>query len=576
MNAPADAAQTLDVARYYAGAWGLLPEFVVGTGAAALLLLDAFGKGKSGGKRPAYLALSVLGLAFFLTIAGTSGHATLFSGMVVLDPFSVFFRILFLVAGVLGVVIALESDEVGEHNTGEYYAMYLGLVLGMMLMAEASDIVMIYLSLELVSLMSYVLAGFRRRDRKSAEAALKYVIYGGAASGVMLFGLSLIYGLTGETQLTLINQSVTETAREVARAGLHAPHAFMPVALTAGIVLSFAGFAYKIAAVPLHMWSPDVYEGAPTPFTAFLSTGPKAAGFAALVRFFLVGFADRDHFAENLLRDVTSLPWPLLLIVVSILTMTLGNLAAIGQSNIKRFLAYSSIAHAGYSLVGLAAFSKAGAASVLVYMTFYVAMNIGAFYAVIWVRDRLGSELITDYKGLGHRAPLVCISMAICLFSLTGLPPLAGFVGKYYLFASVLERGMSIPAIAECAPHLRDGMALLERIQCSLSGGGAFYALALAGVLNSAVSLYYYARVVRNMFLERPEDPTPIEEGLWAKVVLLPISAFLIVFGIYWSPIQTRALEAIDFERPKVFQVRPGITPSTADSTHSAAETARR
>jgi NADH-quinone oxidoreductase subunit N len=575
----ADAAQTLDVARYYAGGWTLLPEYIVGVGAAIVLVLDAFRKGPAG-QRSAQISLLVLGLAFIAALGLGGGEGvSLYSGMVVLDPYARFFRILFLVAGLLGVILTMQSDEVSTKLTGEYYSMFLGLVLGMMLMAEASDIVMVYLSLELVSLMSYVLAGFRRHDRKSAEAALKYVIYGGAASGAMLFGLSLVYGLTGETQLSLINQKVAEIAREAAVQGLsgQATGTLMPVAMIAGLVLAFVGFAYKIAAVPLHMWSPDVYEGAPTPFTAFLSTGPKAAGFAALVRFFVVGFSDPAHYADNLLADVSTLPWPTLIMIISALTMILGNLAAIGQNNIKRFLAYSSIAHAGYTLVGLAAFSKSGAASVLIYMAFYVAMNIGAFYAVIWVRDRLGTELISDYKGLGHRAPLVCVSLAICLFSLTGLPPLAGFIGKYYLFAAILERGVNIPQIAECAPAVHASLSFFGKLNCTIQGSGAFYTLALIGVLNSAVSLYYYARVVRSMFLEQPEDPTPIASDPYAKAVLVPICAFLLIFGVYFAPLANAARSAIDFKRPTVAEVSGQRTPSMAeDVIVPKAESARR
>lgn len=419
MEETAAAAQMVEVSRYYAGAWRMMPETILALGSAVLLLLGAFRRGarqRSGGTGA--ISLGFIAAALVASILCGGQHATLFSGMVVLDPFVDFFRILFCAAGALGIFVAMRSSEIDEHNAPEYYSMFLALVFGMMLMASASDLVMIYLSVELVSLMSYVLAGFRRRDRKSAEAALKYVIYGGAASGVMLFGFSLIYGLTGHTQLSLINGSgiegsvpgsIVSLATETSRAFLAGDEkAVMPVALGAGLVLAFAGFAYKIAAVPLHMWSPDVYEGAPTPFTAFLSTGPKAAGFALLIRFFVVGFADAAN-VDHLMTDISRLPWVLLVIVVAILTMTVGNLSAIGQSNIKRFLAYSSIAHAGYSLIGLAAFSKSGAYSILLYMVFYLLMNIGAFYAVIWVHENVGSDKINDYKGLGERAPFVAV-----------------------------------------------------------------------------------------------------------------------------------------------------------------------
>jgi NADH-quinone oxidoreductase subunit N len=549
---------------YYQGMSALLPEMIIGAGAVVLLLAEAFAGEKGLGRRAGLGAIGILVLALLSSLLVSHEPRTLFMGMVVIDPFAHYFRILSIVAGVLGVAIALRSSEIEERRSGEYYAMFLSLIVGMILMAAASDILMIYIAIELVSLMSYVLAGFRPRDRKSSEAALKYVIYGGAASGVMLFGFSLLYGLTGETQLSVINEKIAAMSFESSRAALHGEQTLVPVALTAGLVLSFAGFAYKIAAVPLHMWSPDVYEGAPTPFTAFLSTGPKAAGFAALIRFFFVGFADQQHFAANhLLEEVTRLPWPQLIIVVSLLTMTLGNFAAIGQSNIKRFLAYSSIAHAGYSLIGVAVFSKSGASYVLLYLAFYVLMNIGSFFAVIWVRERIGSELISDYKGLGYRAPLVALALTVCLFSLTGLPPLAGFIGKFYLFTAALDRGAAYPVIAACAPDMREALSFAGKVQCAVSGGNAFVWLALIGALNSAISLYYYARVVRNMYLQRPDEGAgPIEEDWPAKAILGPIAVALIAGGIYWTPILNACNRAIEFRRPEIAEVRPGPTPS--------------
>lgn len=545
-------AAALDVSQYFAGASAMLPEMILGAGAALLLLVEAFARPDRRGQRPALSAAAILLASLLAALAVADDAArTLFSGMVVVDPFVHFFRVFAAVAGLLGVAVSLRSGELGRDNRAEYYALLLAAVLGMMLMASASDLVMVFVGVELVSLMSYVLAGYRRHDPRGAEAALKYVVYGGAASGAMLFGLSLIYGLTGHTQLALINEAVARLG-ETGGAQL---------ALTAGLVLTFAGFCFKIAAVPLHMWSPDVYEGAPTPFTAFLSTGPKAAGFALLLRFFLVGFSDAS--AGNLLADVSRLPWLLLVVVVAILTMTVGNLAAIGQSNIKRFLAYSSVAHAGYALIGVAAFSRAGAASVLVYMSFYLLMNIGAFYAVIWVREKTGSELIADYRGLGQRAPLVAITLTLCFISLTGLPPLAGFIGKYKLFAAALERAMALGPAAQCAPEHLAGLALLERAGCALSGGGVFYALAILAVLNSAISLYYYFRVVRVMFLEKATDPTPLEVGGLARAILLPVAAALLFFGVYPTPIEVRAEAAIVFARPTLAEVTPDATPST-------------
>ncbi|MEQ9504599.1 MAG: NADH-quinone oxidoreductase subunit N [Deltaproteobacteria bacterium] len=565
--------QVLDVTRYYAGASLMLPELLLGFGAAILLVFEAFAKPVKTVRRPAAFAAALLVGALVLSLLGAGERATVFSGMVVLDPFVDFFRVFSCLAGLLGILVSLKSDEIEVATSGEYYSMFVALVLGMILMASASDLAMMFIAVELVSLMSYVLAGFRKHDRKGAEAALKYVIYGGAASGVMVFGFSLLYGITGQTQLSLINTEVMRFASEAAVVSLGDLNklASMPPALTAGMILAFSGFAYKIAAVPLHMWSPDVYEGAPTPFTAFLSTGPKAAGFAVLLRFFVVGFSDQASFANNLLVDISTLPWLVLVIVVSIATMTLGNLAAIGQSNIKRFLAYSSIAHAGYALIGLAAFSRTGAASVLLYMTVYLVMNIGSFYVVIWVRDKTGSELIEDYKGMGTRNPFVCIVLTLCFVSLTGLPPLAGFIAKYKLFAAALERAFDFEPLARCAPDVVANMGMMAKANCALSGSGLFYALGIAAVVNSAISLYYYFRVVRKMFLEKPDDPTPIPTDGMAKLVLVPVTVLLFFFGLFPDSLERATVAAIEFQRPTIAEIEKLPTPSLPGEVEPAA-----
>lgn len=552
----------MEVSQYYAGASLMLPELLLGFGVAILLLVEAFLPASPDGKRPAYIAGGILVAALGVAFLVSGNQATLFSGMVVVDPFVDFFRIFALVAGLLGILIAINSEELGAKNTGEYYSLFLALVLGMNLMAMAQDLVMIFIAIELVSLMSYVLVGFRKHDRKGAEASLKYVIYGGAASGAMVFGFSLLYGLTGETQLPLINTEIRALVAEVQRASLESlnePAAYPP-AVIAGIVLSFTGFAYKIAAVPLHMWSPDVYEGAPTPFTAFLSTGPKAAGFAALIRFFILGFSDTARFEAGAMdAELSGLPWLLLIIIVSMATMTLGNLAAIGQSNIKRFLAYSSIAHAGYALIGLCAFTKSGAASILLYMAVYLAMNIGAFYVVIWVRSKTGSELIDDYKGLGHRAPLVGVALTIFFVSLTGLPPMAGFIAKYKLFAAALERAFQFEPLAVCAQT--QDLSMLGKLSCALSGGGVFYALGVVAVVNSAISLYYYFRVVRKMFLERPDDPTPLPVDGLTKGLLGATCGFILFFGVFPSGLEARSTHAIQFQQEPAKIAHPAPIP---------------
>ncbi len=558
----------MDVSQYYTGASLLLPELLLGFGAAFLLLIEAFYP-SADGRRPAYIAggilVGALGLAFL--VSGRS--ETLFSGMVVVDPFVDFFRVFSLVAGILGILISLNSNEIGAQNNGEYYTLFLSLVMGMNLMAMAQDLVMIFLALELVSLMSYVLVGFRRHNARSSEAALKYVIYGGAASGAMVYGFSLLYGITGHTQLPMINAAlqglVTQTA-QMSLSQVNVP-ATMPPAVIVGVVLSFVGFAYKIAAVPLHMWSPDVYEGAPTPFTAFLSTGPKAAGFALLIRFFIVGFSDLAKFQSGAVdSELSGLPWLTLIVIVSMATMTLGNLAAIGQSNIKRFLAYSSIAHAGYALIGLCAFTKTGVASILLYLTIYLAMNIGAFYVVIWVREKIGSELIDDYKGLGHRSPLIGVAFTVFLVSLTGLPPMAGFIAKYKLFAAALERAFQFEPLAACAAHA--DLSLMGKLTCALSGGGIFYALSIVAVVNSAISLYYYFRVVRKMFLERPDDPSPLPTDGLTRGILLATCGFVLFFGLFPAGLEARAEHAIAFQSVPAKTTLPREEPEPRVAVH--------
>jgi NADH-quinone oxidoreductase subunit N len=352
---------------------------------------------------------------------------------------------------------------------------------------------MIFLALEFVSITSYILTGFKRGDRRSAEAALKYVIYGATASGVMLFGFSYLYGLTGSLDITEIG---AELARRLAST------AQIPEKLTLCLaaIMAFAGFAYKIAAVPFHMWCPDVYEGAPTPVTALLSVGPKAAGFAALVRFCMAVFGQAGE------------PWPALLGVVAAGTMTFGNLVAIHQDNLKRLLAYSSIAHAGYMLMAVMAFTSDAVAAVMFYLAVYILMNLGAFLVVMAVRDGTKArEDIGAYQGLAQRNPLLAVTLTVFLLSLVGLPPLGGFIGKFYLFAALLKTA---------------------RLGC--------YVLAVIGVVNSAVSLYYYARVIKAMFLV-PADPAvtePLRPDRAYSVLALVLAVLVLGLGVYWTPLR--------------------------------------
>jgi len=358
--------------------------------------------------------------------------------------------------------------------------------------------VMVYLSLELVSIPSYLLAGYLTGKEQSTEASMKYVVYGATASGVMIYGFSLLFGLTGSTQIAEIGRMMA------------AGKATIPVFLAA--VMVTVGFGYKIAAVPFHMWSPDVYEGAPTPVTAFLSVGPKAAGFAVLIRFFYTVFASPDAAAGSW-KLSSSIDWTLLFSILSAVTMTVGNLVAVKQKSVKRLLAYSSIAHAGYMLMGFVLLTPVGLKAILFYLVVYLFMNLGAFYVVVLVGNGSRSEDISDFSGLGSRAPFIAVALAVFLFALTGLPPVSGFIGKVYLFAEVINRGV--------------------------------YWLAFVAALNSVVSLYYYARIVRAMFLEEPKEAAVLAVAPVPKAMLGFLMVPTILLGIYWEPVARMTSESV-------------------------------
>jgi NADH-quinone oxidoreductase subunit N len=493
------------------------PELVLCAGVLILLVLDlAWRQGAGRRARLAVAALVVLAAAAAFLWLQPPGVAWMFNGMIASDGFATFFKWLFLAAGAVTVVVAALGTELAPERLGEFFALLLAIVLGMFLMASASNLIMMYLGIELVSMTSYVLAGFRKGDRRATEAALKYVIYGGVASGVMLFGMSYLYGLSGTFSFLELGPAISSTLRASGPALAGAR-----LALVAGIVFVTAGVGYKIAAVPFHMWCPDVYEGAPTPFTAFLSVGPKAAGFALALRFFLSVFGSPG--AGGAQPGLETVPWPAVIGVMSAVTMTLGNLVAIVQTNLKRLLAYSSIAHAGYLLMGLAAASTNGTRSVLVYLAVYLVMNLGAFVVVMLVASATGSESIQDYRGLVRRLPLAAIAFAVFLLSLTGLPPFAGFIGKWYLFTAVWERTGG-------------------------AGGGWYAVLLVVAALNTAVSLYYYARIIRAMFLDAPSaaEPSALRAPVGYQLIVGTFAALVIVFGILPQPLIAVAQRALE------------------------------
>lgn len=449
--------------------------------------------------------LGLVGVAVSLFAVARLSHvddAYLFNRMIVHDQFAVFFKVVFALATLATVWMSLGSKEVHRTYQGEYYAILLSSALGMYFMASASNLLMAYLSLEFVSLTSYVLTGSLRHDRRSGEASLKYLIYGGVASGAMIYGMSWIFGLTGSMDYGAINTALASGNQN-------------PLALLIAIVLTLTGFGYKISAVPFHMWAPDVYTGAPIPVTAFLSVGSKAAGFALMLRFFypaLSTLGEAGHW-----QALGGVDWPQLVLVLCMVTMTLGNLAALQQTNIKRLLAYSSIAHAGYMLMGFVVLSDEGLRAVLFYLVTYYLMNLGAFLIVMIVANATGREDIDGFRGLAWRGGgLPAVAMAIFLFSLAGLPPLAGFIGKFYLFAAVIRE--------------------------------QFYVLALIAGLNSVLSLYYYARIVRAMFLDFPIGGEGVVAVDWSNGALLGLlSGATLVLGVYWQPVIALADRSVRF-----------------------------
>jgi NADH-quinone oxidoreductase subunit N len=427
----------------------ILPEIILCVFAIFIILLDPF-LSKERKMISGHVAWIAVVLAFFANLSLWDLQETTFSDMFLVDNYATFFKFIFLAGSFLIIFVSMNYLKREEILHEEYFGLILFSTLGMMLLASGFDLVIIFLGLEIMSVSLYVLTGFRRSDLKSNEAALKYFLMGAFATGFLLYGIVMMYGSVGSTNLEQIIKTI---ALEEAGSSLM---------VWAGAGLLLVGFGFKIAAVPFHMWVPDVYQGAPTPITAFISAGPKAAGFAALLRVFLFSFV-------TIKVDWTTIVW-----IMAALTMTAGNIIAIAQSDIKRMLAYSSIAHAGYVLVALVAGGETGISSALFYLLSYTFMNIGAFTVVILL-GRKGQENtgLDDYSGLAARSPLLAILMSVFMFSLAGFPPTAGFMGKFYVFSAAVKSG--------------------------------FVGLVVIGVLNSLLSVYYYLRVVVIMFMRAPE-----------------------------------------------------------------------
>jgi len=469
------------------------PEIALTLGLLAVVLVDSVGgRFRDASTRILTLATLLAALALSPSVAGPTRE--IWSGMLAIDPLGVFFKML-VIGAALVILLAFtfkNSRELWGLGQGEFYALLLAVTLANALLASANDLVMLYLSLEMVSIGSYVMVAYMKGDRLSNEASLKYVLFGAVSTGSMLYGLSLLYGLTGTTSLPGV--------RAALEAGLGSDARF---ALYIIGLLVFAGFGFKTAAVPFHFWCPDVYQGAPTPVTAFLSVAPKAAGFAVMLRFFFgsMAFEGAEPWAL-----APAVDWPQVLMLLSVLTMTVGNVAALTQTNMKRLLAYSSIAHAGYLLMGIVALSGAGARGLMIYLLAYLFMNLGAFLVVTLVHRHDDTFDLRDYPGLWQRAPFLTLAMGIFLLSLIGIPPLVGFLGKLYLFYAIIEKGSS------------------------------YYWYVVVGAVNVAIGAFYYLRVMKTMVVDEAQTPRPaLVLPLGDRVSLLLLVGANLLPILFWG-----------------------------------------
>ncbi len=476
------------------GAGYFIPELYLSALFMVLIILDLVLGGRKNRTLAAATIIGLLGSFYFIFQQHALPDAEVFFGMYALDRFGIFFKYFFVLTGILSVVISMEDEQLNgqDAGVGEYYALIVAMVVGMMMMASSTDLLMMFLAMELVGLSAYVLTGYLKNDQRSSEAALKYLVYGAVSSGMLLYGFSLIYGLTAQTNISKICMELTQ-------------HGYDPLVMILATLLVMAGLGYKMGAVPFHFWSPDVYEGAPTPITAYLSTGSKAAGFALLMRIFFVAV---PHVSEGV-EDMLSIDWLTIMMIISAASMIYGNVVAIWQKNVKRLLAYSSIAHAGYLLLGIITMDKIGTQAVLVYLAGYLLMNIGAFYVVVLISNKTGSENLDDYKGLGRKMPLAGAALTVFLISLVGLPPTFGFIGKLMIFSALIGKG------------------------------DLFMWLALVGILTSVISLYYYMYIPLNMFLRESgkSDAGEPRIGMVSNIVTAVLMILTLYFGLFFQPI---------------------------------------
>ncbi len=460
------------------------PEIFLAIAAMGLLMLGVF-RGNGSTRLLSWLAVLCFAITLIMVLRAPEASAVSFAGMYVADGFTAFAKALVLIASAAGLIMSLGYIKEEGMNRFEYPVLFVLATLGMLMMISANDLIALYMGIELQSLSLYVIAAFKRDSLRSTEAGLKYFVLGALSSGMLLYGCSLIYGFTGATGFDAIATAM--------RGQEHAS-----IGLIVGIVFLCAGLAFKVSAVPFHMWTPDVYEGAPTPVTAFFAIAPKVAGLALFMRALIVPFL------------AISADWQQIIIVISVASMLLGAFAAIWQDNIKRLMAYSSIGHVGYALIGLAAGSAEGVRGVLIYLTIYVVMNIGTFACILCMRRRTGMvEGISDLAGLSKSSPLMALALAIFMFSMAGIPPLGGFFGKFYVFIAAVNAEL--------------------------------YALAVIGVLSSVVGSFYYLRIIKIMYFDEPAEPFEGPMSFEMRAIIGVCGVFIVFFAFYTAPLVASA-----------------------------------
>jgi NADH-quinone oxidoreductase subunit N len=472
---------------YLANIGRYIPELILVVLMVGLILIEATYAEDEKNKKYIFITSAIgLLLTLIALIANLNGKSeSIFMNSIIIDPFSTVMKMSMVIGTFFAIYLSRISKDIYETLKSEYAIMVVGILVGGFILASANNLLMLYIGIETLSILSYVMASFKKNDFRSSEAGLKYALYGGISAGIMLVGMSHIFGVLGTIQFQGVAQVVSKLDK------------MQMIILMPSFLLFFAGIGYKIASVPFHMWSPDVYEGSPTPVTTFFAIVPKLAGIAALIRVSMVFFS---------VHSPVQVGWVGTLMAVAALTMTVGNLTAINQKSIKRMLAYSSISHAGVMMAGIVVMSEMGIRSVVFYGITYVFMTLVAFYITSIVQDKYSNDHFERFQGLIYRYPFMAVMMSLAMFSLTGLPPFAGFVAKFNIINALIK--------------------------------SKYYSLAVILALNSVVSAYYYLKVVRLMVLKNPESNEEIEQfGFLNQLIIVGLSVPILVLGIFWENI---------------------------------------